>query len=84
MTGIETVVGDFISQYGFPVFVAVYLLIVFGKKIDANTKSNDRLHEDINQVIKLMSEQMIEIRKAMAQTDASLRQTERVIDRIKS
>jgi len=40
-----------ISNVGFPIFIALYLLLRFEKKLDANTESNDRLHDAIEKML---------------------------------
>lgn len=56
MNGIDTAV-KVVSNVGFPIFVALYLLLRFERKLDDNTRSNDRLHEEIRNVMRWCMEQ---------------------------
>jgi len=49
----ETVaaVQQAISQVGFPVFVAVYMMIYFRQTIDKNTESNIKLYDKIEKLL---------------------------------
>jgi len=50
LQGLDSAV-QVISNVGFPIFVALYLLLRFEKKLDENTKSNDRLHDAIRDLM---------------------------------
>jgi len=49
----ETVaaVQQAISQVGFPIFVAVYMMIYFRQTIDKNTESNVKLYDKIEKLL---------------------------------
>jgi len=46
-----TAIQQAISQVGFPIFVACYMMIYFRQTIDKNTESNTRLCEKIDQLL---------------------------------
>lgn len=45
---------DMLSQFGFPVVVAMYLLFRFEKKLDALEDTNSHLSDKLEEVIKIV------------------------------